>query len=378
MAKSSMIEVMGISVEKGQSTGSGLRLQGRITTTNSQANFENVRICLHGAIRTKTGASTSVEPLSTTTEVKPAADFRPIHTFLVDVDQEMLDFTLALPCISTTSSTSTFLPPLFLSGSTFITCSSALSDRQRVDGTCEVSYWIEASFLSAGNAVMHRATSIVDIASVPLSVSFAQPGNSEHIYQLAKPQSNLVRRYFCSQPQPQTSLSVRIPRQLGPIHWTGKTNRNILLPISVALETHSDSSLPGQASTSCSISARWTTTHSFGQPVITKSHISTQSIKTLLPPFYTSASSNIHTTLTLLDLSVPSSLCNPSTSTTLLNIAYTLELDMRFEIGDLRRTVALKLPVVLSSVADQEMLDRGNPVPGIDDELVLGPPAYYP
>ncbi len=77
-----------------------------------------------------------------------------------------------------------------LSGTTYLTKVTALTNRELLNGSCEVLYTLEAEFLrSETNQLVRRISVPVDISSglTPLDVEVT--GRSDKIEEIAKPQA---------------------------------------------------------------------------------------------------------------------------------------------------------------------------------------------
>ncbi|EXJ86550.1 hypothetical protein A1O3_03503 [Capronia epimyces CBS 606.96] len=436
---------LGSNLEDKSASPPRLQLHGRITVSDQDGSFDTVRIRLRGAIRTRIGGQVAVEKLPPSTELRSNLDFKPVYSASQPAtDEQHLDFVCPIPFTKdrqkssfserglggrTVSSSpsgmlNAFVPSLQISGSTYITRVTALTDRHVVRGSCDVVYWLEAELLRSGSRdSIRKLTCAVDVSSLamPMEVEVSSPSNDlDHVEQLAKPQQmRPIHKFFTSQTR--ARLSVHIPKRLGYLRSDSSSLatgcRRLSIPVTVDVDlpppSNSSQQQEGRESTlmqtqglKCSVRAKWFTRKTFttGPPapesVINNTTVSTQDLVMTLPPLYsnspvsipnlispTSASHSNYSTSMDLDLLLPQSVACPSVSTELLDIVYTLDLSLKFESDGLSKgpyVANFSLPVTVRSARPYSTVGRHcfDPLLGYieedDEELLCAPPVYVP
>jgi hypothetical protein len=380
---------------------SSLRLHGRVTVFNQDGSFDMVRIRLQGTVRTRIGTQVATEKTAMSSITKTKFDFQPVYSASRhSTEEQFLDFVCPVPT-SSNGVLNTFVPSTTLSGKTYLTKVTALTNRELLEGSCEVVYTLEAAFLqSASKKVVRRISCPVDISSslTPLDVQVTSSGSSEMIEERAKPQQRSLGRFLGSQSQ--LEVSVELPKNLGTIISdlsTASTGcRRLTVPISVNvsipsnLRRHAQSMLEKDG-LKCLVSAQWfarrtfTTGSSAVESTIHNDRVSSQQYSLPLPPLYKSSSdSSKYTTLLLADLLIPESMVTPTVSTTLLGIGYTLDLTMKIEAGNKDTlkspyTASISLPVTLQPASVDSMINRRimDAVLGsMEEQSLFAPPPY--
>jgi len=402
------IKVLGVSaaeelvpgIDEKVNSRSGLRLHGRVTVFNQDGSFDTVRIRLQGAIRTKIGSQVAVEKIPSTTVSKSNLDFKPVYsTTQQRTDEQYVDFVCAVP--TPNGASEAFVPSMKLSGTTYLTKVTALTNRELLEGSCEVLYALEAEFLrSETKQLVRRISCPVDIASglTALDVQVTSTNQSGKFEELAKPQSRSLNRFLGSQSQP--ALSVEVPKMLGSIVSDSSTVstgcRRLTVPITVNVSLPSNvrrqaESLLESDQLRCSVKAQWFSRRKFTtgfmavESTVHSDRVSTQNYAVTLPPLYKSdAESSKYTTMVELDLLLPESIATPSVSTDVLNINYTLDLSMKFESSGNESfkspySAHLSLPVALRATQSHSMISRRtfDPLLGfVEEQSLFAPPPY--
>nr|XP_016247271.1 uncharacterized protein PV07_06835 [Cladophialophora immunda]KIW27055.1 hypothetical protein PV07_06835 [Cladophialophora immunda]OQU99711.1 hypothetical protein CLAIMM_05306 [Cladophialophora immunda] len=390
----------GMSVDDKMHARSRLRLHGRISVFNQDGSFDTVRIRLQGAIHTRIGSQAAVERMPATSIVKTNLDFKPAYSASRErTEEQYLDFVCPIPS-SRRGTSDEFVPSMTLSGTTYLTKVTALTNRELLDGSCQVVYTLEAEFLrSQTNQLVRRISCPVDVSSglTPLDVEVTSEGSSDHVEQVAKPQLRL-NRLLGSQSQPE--VSVHLPKLVGcavnDLSTASTGCRRLTVPVSVnvALPSHirrqAQSQLENDMIT-CSGTARWfakrtfTTGSSAVESTVHSDRASTQKFAMTLPPLYKlSTETSKYTTSMELELLLPESISTPSISTDLLKVSYTLDLSMRFEASgndSLKGpyTANFSLPVALRAAQPQSLISRRSfdPLLGlVEEQSMYAPPPY--
>jgi len=387
-----------LSIDEKKNTRPRLRLHGRVTAINQDGCFDTVRIRLQGAIRTKIGSTTAVERTPATTVTKTSLDFQPVYSASrQQTEEQYLDFVCSMPSPKNGGSAA-FVPSMKLEGTTYLTRVTALTNRELLQGTCEVTYSLEADFLKSGtNEVVRRISCPVDISSslTPLDVEVTSSNVSTGVHQVAKPQFRTMSRFLGSHPQPE--LSVELPKMLGSIVSDFSTGcRRLTVPVSVNIHLPSNGRRQAQAVLEndhlrCSVKAQWYTKRTFTtgiaavESTVHSDRLSTQRYNVTLPPLYKSSSeSSTYTTMVELDLLLPESTSTPSFSTDLLKIGYTLDLAMKFEASGSEAlkgayTTNFSLPVALRPAKADSMIHHRSfdPLLGyVQEQSMYAPPPY--
>ncbi|KAJ9612298.1 hypothetical protein H2200_003895 [Cladophialophora chaetospira] len=402
------IKVLGVSAAEELVSGidekvnrrSGLSLHGRVTVFNQDGFFDTVRIRLLGAIRTKIGSQVAVEKIPSTTVTKTNLDFKPVYsTTRQRTEEQYLDFVCAVPTPNCTPEA--FVPSMKLSGTTYLTKVTALTNRELLEGSCEVVYGLEAEFLrSETNQLVRRISCPVDIASgvAPLDVEVTSSNGAHKVEEVAKPQTRSLNRFLGSQSQP--ALSVEVPKMLGSIVSDSSTVstgcRRLTVPITVNVSLPSNARRQAQSllerdQLRCSLKAQWFSRRTFKtgsaavESTVHSDRVSTQNYAVTLPPLYKSnAESSKYTTMVELDLLLPESIATPSISTDVLNVNYTLDLSMKFEGSRSESfksayTAHMGLPVALRASQSYAMISHRtfDPLLGfVEEQSLFAPPPY--
>ncbi|KIW71157.1 hypothetical protein PV04_03355 [Phialophora macrospora] len=403
------IKVLGVSTTEQSASGfdkkvnppSRLRLHGRVTIFNQDGSFDTVRVRLQGAIRTKIGSQVAVEKIPATSVTKTNLDFKPVYSATRQrTEEQYLDFVCAVPS-PRNGAPEAFIPSMTLSGTTYLTKVTALTNRELLEGSCEVVYTLEAEFLrSETNQLVRRISCPVDISSslTPLDVEVASSGASDKIEETAKPQLRSLNRLLGSQSHPE--LTVEVPKMLGCVVSDSSTVstgcRRLTVPISVNISLPSNvrrqaQSLLESEQLKLSVKAQWfakrtfTTGYSAVESTIHSDRVSTQNYAVTLPPLYKSSTqSSKYTTTVELDLLLPESISTPTISTDILNINYTLALNMKFEASgnDSLKSpfiASFSLPVALRASQAYSMISRRafDPLLGfVEEQSLFAPPPY--
>ncbi|EXJ62737.1 hypothetical protein A1O7_03175 [Cladophialophora yegresii CBS 114405] len=397
----SVAEASGSSTDKKVNSRSTLRLHGRVTVYNQDGTFDTVRIRLQGAVRTQIGSQVALEKIPATSVTKTNLDFKPVYSTTRQLTEEQyLDFTCAVPT-PRHGAPEAFVPSMTLSGTTYLTKVTALTNRELLQGSCEVLYTLEADFLrSETSKLVRRISCPVDISSslAPLRAEVTSSGPSDRVEKLAKPQLRSLNRFRGTQSQP--GLSIEVPKMLGcivPDASTVSTGcRRLTVPILVNVSLPSNvrrqsQSLLENEQLKLSVKAKWFTRRTFTtgssavESTIHSDRVSTQNYAVTLPPLYKSSTeSSKYTTTVELDLLLPESILTPTISTDILNINHTLDLNMKFETsGDnlLRSsfTTNFSLPVALGASQANSMvsLRTFDLLLGlVEEQFLFAPPPY--
>ncbi|KIX98045.1 uncharacterized protein Z520_06124 [Fonsecaea multimorphosa CBS 102226] len=389
-----------LSVDDKVNAPSRLRLHGRISVFNQDGSFDTVRIRLQGAIHTRIGPQAAVEKIASTTIVKTNLDFKPAYSASRErTEEQYLDFVCPIPS-SRRGAPDEFVPSMTLSGTTYLTKVTALTNREQLEGSCQVVYTLEAEFLrSPTKQVVRRISCPVDISSAltSLDVEVTSGGYSDHVEQIAKSQLRLDR-FRGSQSQPK--VSVHMPKLIGCAvndFSTASTGcRRLTVPVSVNVAFPSQIRRQAQEllekdSLRCSVTARWLTKRTFTtgssavESTVHSDRASTQKFAMTLPPLYKpNIETSKYTTSMELELLLPESISTPSVSTDLLKVSYTLDLSMRFEASgndSLKGpyTANFSLPAVLRAAQPQSLISRRSfdPLLGlVEEQSVYAPPPY--
>lgn len=391
----------GAAIDEKSTTQSRLQLHGRVTVFNQDGSFDSVRIRLQGAIRTKIGSKTATETLTSTTVTKTNLEFKPVYSATRQrTEEQYLDFVCPVPSPRNNTSNS-FIPSTSMSGTTYLTKVTALTNRELLQGSCEVVYSLEAEFLrSETNQVVRKISCPVDISSglTPLDVEVTSANHSDKVVETAKSQARSLNRLFGSSSQP--DVSVELPRMLGSVisdQSTASTGcRRLTVPISVNISMPSNArrqlqSLSEKDQIKCSVKAQWFSRRSFTtgsaavESTIQTDRVSTQQYTIALPPLYRSSSEGSkYTTMMEMDLLLPESISTPSIATNLLKVSYTLDLTMKFESSESDGlkgpyTATFSLPVELRAAQPHSIISRRglDPLLGVVEEhSTYAPPPY--
>ena len=402
------IKVLGVSspepvtsIDEKTNTSSQLSLHGRVTVFNQDGSFDTVRVRLQGAIRTQIGSQVAVEKIPSTILTKTNFDFKPVYSATRQATEEQyLDFIYPVPTVRNGSSTK-FVPTMKLSGSTYLTKVTALTNRELLEGSCEVMYSLEAEFLqSETNQVVRRVGCPVDISSglTALDVGVVASGASEKVKETAKPQQRSLNRFIGSNSQP--NVSIEIPKALGSLSSDRSTVstgcRRLTVPVSVNVSLPTNTRRQAQSllekdQLRCSVNAQWysrrtfTTGYSAVESTINSNRVSSQQYTVALPPLYKSDSeSSNYTTTVEVDLLVPESMSTASISTSLLDINYVLDLKVKVESSQKDSfknpyAASFNLPLALRPTQPQSMISRRtiDPLIGaIEEQSLFAPPPY--
>lgn len=321
--------------------------------------YQFLRFCSNGAnpgvIASCIGQKSTLEDIITLTDIKAAGDFRAhvIPNQKLSVQGYCVDFFFQLPThgSATTCLTKTLPLTTVIEGSTSVTQSTAMNDRQIIEGECEVSYWIEAQFRSRGQQVgsLHQPVRITGLyPHLQVSLSDGQPLTVH-----ATP--DLLSR-LKMQKSPKLSVSIYEPDIT--IERDLKTSkRHISIPIAVAMETQpssgGNSSIDSRQSLKCSVEAKWQVNDRFsiipvrgkgriplrGEVIHKTSTASTQKSNILFRPLPLYENSDIakgefkqasYVAASELELSVPDAISQPSLCWNHFARSYTLDLSLTF------------------------------------------------
>ena len=283
------------------------------------------------------------------------------------------------------------VPSMSLSGSTFITQSTVLTDQHRFEGRCDVLYWLTAEFKKQG-AVTKSFCQCIDIERVSEALLLtALPLSSKQLECVAAPTSwSILRKIWSSERKPsKPTLQLSLPSDLGSVRDSQQTagvkGQSVTIPITVSLR------LPPQSAIvfledgvlhhglSADVTAKWHTRKAFAtagllqssgnKPTparISKNTIVVQQGNLLFPPLVCHRDQGhqslengaiarpiVYSTTDFFQLLLPETVTSPSVSTDLLRISYELELVVSFKaskpnIGDFGRcTARIKVPLLL-------------------------------
>jgi hypothetical protein len=395
------IQLLGVSTwepltatNKKSGTHPRLNLHGRVTVFGQDGSFDSVRIRLLGVIRTKIGSKVAAENIALTSITRSNYDFRPVYSVTQQTTEEQyLDFTCPVPS-PRNSAAGTFVPSVKLDGTTYLTKVTALSNRELLQGSCEVVYVLEAELVQAASGlVVRRISCQVDISAGLVALD-AELASSTEV--LAKPQSRAISRLLGGQTQP--SISVGLPKTLGPLisyFSTVSTGcRRLRVPVSVNVTISSSASQHvrtylERSQLKADVKARWYAKRTFNtgyiavETTIHNDRISTQNFSVVLPPLYLQTSDGTkYTTVVEVDLLVPESIAIPTTSTDLLRIGHNLELSIRFADEELLKTpqvASLSLPISLRPAQGPSTINNHtfDPLLGyVEEQFVSAPPPY--
>ncbi|KIW69245.1 hypothetical protein PV04_05132 [Phialophora macrospora] len=384
------------------------RINGRLSVLDdsiSRHAFDTVQLSLRGVIMSSIGYKSVLEDLITLTDIKTISDFRSTSPTSQDDSQggRHVGFYFELP--TSTSASEGVYRPLPISG-TFKGAISTnqnhpLNESRPIPGECEVSYWIEAKFRSAGREVgsLHRHIQIRSLYP-RLRVSLAR---GAPLLIRAKPDIfTRCRLQKCP------DLSVTLSEAGMVVERDGDTGkRHITLPLAVAMNTSDAFPVHSRQSMTCTVDAKWLVNTRFSTQsackgserlkpteVIRKtSTVSTHKSTILFRPLPRYDDREIKVTSTThspaapflatsqLDLPVPDAVSQPSLDWRYLSRTYTLQLSLQFRgiQGAANYSLNASLPLSVSaygSKADDALLgevslDYPDTAPEPDDEDAL-------
>lgn len=382
-----------------------LQLHGRISIFNQDNSFDQVKIRLQGAIRTKIASQVAVEKLPASTVAMSNLDFKPAYSATRDhTEEQHLEFICPIPVAQRKSSHGTatdgFVPSMSLAGHTYITHVTAIRDRHLIHGKCDVVYWLEAEFIqSASNQVVRRISCPVDVSSLqtPLEAEVSAPDHrSSAIERVAKPQTRTLR-LITSPSQPE--VNVQMPKKLGYVLSdssrlaTGCRSLSIPVTVNVKIPPRARRQTASQIeSLKCAVKAQWYTRRTFTtgpsavESTVDSATVSTQRLSPVLPPLYNSTTEKdtTYTTQMELHLLLPETATGSSISTDLLNVSYTLDLAMKFELvgSDGVKSAYnadFSLPLSLRTAQPQSVISGHtfDPLLGyVEEDVHYAPPPY--
>ena len=284
----------------------------------------------------------------------------------------------------------TLIPSMSFSGSTLVTESTALTDQHRVDGTCDVLYWLTAEFQSHGivTKTLRRPVDMQRLSTtLHLNASSSPTANLESTASVSL-WSTIRRAWPSKRKSPVSTFSLSLPSHLGIIsdsqERVGVKCQSIAIPLTVALQLPSHSTADTWSNgvlhhgLSADVTALWHTRRVFATnglsqsryrrrdcPRISRHTVVTEKAELTFPPLLChkndlypsqgSATSGpvVYSTTDLFYMSLPETVSSPSVYTDLLRISYELELAVSFKgskqsIGRLDRcTARMKVPLLL-------------------------------
>ncbi|KAK5057620.1 hypothetical protein LTR84_011620 [Exophiala bonariae] len=358
------------------------RVSGRLSVLDDSVRrhgFDTVQLCFRGVIASCIGQKTCLEDIITLTDIKAAGDFRPhmISSQKYSTKGHYVDFFFQLPTHASPATGLIKTLPLttIVEGSTSVTHSTAMNDRQVIQGECEVSYWIEAQFRSRGEQVgsLNQPVRISAIyPDLQLSLSHGEPLTIQ-----ASP--DLLTR--CKlQKCPTLSVSMYEPN-ITTKRDPGTAKRQISIPIAVAIDwqelPRGNDHFDSRQSFKCSVEAKWLVKDRFsiapvrgkdrillrGEVIHRTSMASAQKSNILFRPLPLYDDPNmkkgVHKRASYigaseLELCVPSAISQPSLCWNHFSRAYALELSLTFQNlqGASKYKVHSVIPV---SVATQDV-----------------------
>lgn len=341
--------------------------------------FEEVHYCFAGVVQTRIGAKANRETLTCQTDTRSLEDFQLCARESSDpFPSHYLDFILQIPtsgtlsCVPGVSEVGDLPPSMSFSGSTYLAQHTALSDRQPLRGSCEVSYRIHAQFCRGQKLVQELSMPITLLADQQLVLK-APP-----LLDIAGcPRFNMwnIRKL-----SPTLSLDLFDAQAMQIRHHLGTQDKSISVPYTVRLR-HVDSDADCLQSLRCTVEARWCTRRSFAITKLNNKNSSSQRIDQVfrsdrqtrvvyLPPLWPieppgdANQVNTYAAKTDIVLFVPDCVAGPTIQCGLLSRTYTLQLSFCFEAcwNVPRYTIRRSMPVKV------QMHDSGTEAPA---ELLL-------
>lgn len=362
-------------------TGPESQIHCRLGTDYSQNPFDTVDVTIQGFIRSEMGTKSTSISILNMTKRKTSIDLEPRLTSKGSTHGIFVDFVFSIPYGSQDS----LLPTMSLTGSTYFTGSTVLSDQHVLHGKCDVFYWAVAEFKHKGSIVRRlRRQFEVNQATAPY-VLIPSPLSLQSSVCIAKPHTTAL--LWKGWPlKSKSRLTPRISLSIGRQWFTASNSKHPLLSIPLTLSAflsllYSDAypvqDMVEHGIQNCIVQAKWYKRQSFansglqkptdegrGDLRITTITVVEQKTRIHFPPLYqqddkgTSAKDEAlprlkeFSTSSILELLLPVSMSAPSVSTDLLRISYELELDFSFQqacfqASALPWTAGLKIPLVV-------------------------------
>jgi len=373
----------------------GVRQEGNLFVpaySVQRTSFDTVQICLRGCIRSSIGSKTVIEDLVSLTDVRTIEDFHQA----TPSDERLLNFTFDVPATSRVQNGKDLghelsLPPsLSLTGSSYITNSTALSDRRLLSGACDVSYWLEANFLQ-GEELTQRVQHPIKLAFSATGVHLGSPSNALDVAKVvARP--SLLQRCWSKDSPPGLVFSVFKPHAESIVQAPNGRVESIAFPVSISLPHSSHATaaacLLQQQSLRCSIEARWEMGTRFTGPRQNGAHqtitriwtSSAAQCKLDLPPLC-KLDAGVYAATSELVLSIPELIQGTSISTDLLSRAYLVDLTLKLEADRLPKYQAkIRIPVsVVQCIKRKSSNHNDTDLDTFDVHACLeAPPPYVP
>lgn len=360
--------------------------------------FDEVHYCFAGVLRTRIGSMANTETLICLTDTESLGSFQPYASGSGDrVSRHYLDINLHIPASQTLPGVAevTDLPPsMSFADSTYLTQQTALSDRHRVEGICEVCYRIQAQFCR-GHEVLRDLSMPIKLLSAQRIVLKTPPLSDI----AASPKFNIKNIWKSS---PTISIDLFDAQPVPMRHDLNTHHKSISMPFTVRLR-HIDSATDLRHSLRCTLEAQWCWRRSFATTKLNNMNSSSHQIANVfrsthqtrvvyLPPFWpTEAPDDIdqahaYAATTDIVLFVPDCMAEPTIRCGLLSRTYTLELSFCIEGGHsmphytISRTIPVKVQVhnpgtetllesLLSTVDDFNLIESdAGPPPSYGDQ----------
>lgn len=314
----------------------GQSLHCQVIVARGGSSFDRAVVFLHGAVESTIGTKVASERLLCLKQKRKRSSFEQTQSSKSPIPTSISsEVTFNLPAS---------LPSVSMTGSTFVTKSSALTDRHQISGQCVTRYWLEAVFESGG----------VKVQRVICPVDFPKLLKPSQMTVLASNGSNCTRQplralrkgfAFRRNSNSMPALTLEVPHQLGIVASAPKAAGQGVQRLSIPLTV---SSFDGASCCSSfrlgrtSVETRWHTRKSFGTSsaaqqvpgsTIVKGTIVRQESKLSFPPFYGAVEhENAYSSTTWLELALPESVNDSSVDMNLASISYELELEASFDI----------------------------------------------
>lgn len=303
--------------------------------------FDYVEARIQACVKTQVGCKSAVQKVFDTVETRSWSDFTTTYTTSPLSYSTKITYDLK----GTKSAFDGILPTINLCGSTYITKSTALSDRQRIEGNVETHNWVNVILFRHGREV-HQSRHPIYQSGIPRAVALLDT-TPEHHCELVPSirQAQHISRIFRSRKHPanrSAAAQMYFPDALLPIRSSAGTSGAsaiVDIPVQISL-TRLDFDCLERVSRDglrFQVQARWYTRKAFGlsgadrqdtpTPKITRSAVSLQTLELYTPPFYTSEDSgDTASANSVLELTLPPSANVRTLHTDLLAVDYELEL----------------------------------------------------
>ena len=343
----------------------GRQLQARVLVPSQwilDSTFEGIQYCFVGVLQTRIGSKANRETLICLTGTRSLEDFQPCTPGSSDpFPRHYLDFTLhistseTVSCIPGAAEDDDLPPSTSFSGSMYVAQQTVLSDQHRVQGTCEVSYRIQARFC--------RGQKLVRELSMPITLLADQ-----QLVLKAPPLSDIVgwpkfnMRNIWKSP-PTLSLDLFDLKAMHIRHDLMTQHKSISTPLTMKLR-YVGLVVDDFQSLRCTVEASWCRRRSFATTKLNNKNSPSQRIDRVfrsahqtrvvnLPPLWPTEAPDdadqTHTYAATTDivLFVPDWVASPTIQCGLFSKTYTLELSFCFEGGQSipRYTISRSIPV---------------------------------